>query len=274
VNEPGARFRTIFFEVFGDLPRQGPGDLASAVRALELCRELPRAPAIVDLGCGAGGHTLQLAELLPDSTIVAIDLHAPSIERLRRAVVARGLERRIRGVVGDMANPGEPLGSFDLVWSEGALYCVGLPAALRVVHDLLRSGGYVAFTEAIWRQADPPPDVRALFDLDYPTMGWSADALAAIGDAGLELVGHFVLPDEAWWDEFYTPMEARIAALRAAYAGDDEALAILDQLAAEPETHRRHAAFYGYEFFVARRPVVARDWACGRAGEHGAGEPA
>ena len=256
VNEPGPRFWEILFEVFEHLPRQGPGDRASAVRALELCRDLPRAPAVVDLGCGVGGQTLQLAELVPDSSIVAIDLHAPSIERLRRTVVERGLERRIRAVVGDMTNPGQPPGSFDLVWSEGALYCIGLRAALRVGHDLLRPGGYVAFTEAVWRRADPPPDVRALFDLDYPTMGWSADALAAIRDGGLELVGHFVLPDAAWWDEFYTPMEARIAALRAAYAGDDEARAILDQLAAEPETHRRHAAFYAYEFFVARRPAL------------------
>jgi SAM-dependent methyltransferase len=256
VNEPGSCFRTLFFEVFDALPRQGPGDRASAARALGLCRGLPPAPAIVDLGCGVGGQTLQLADLVPDGSIVAIDLHPPSIERLRRAVVARGLERRVRPVVGDMANAGLPPGSFDLVWSEGALYGIGLPAALRVAHDLLRPGGYVAFTEAVWRRADPPPDVRALFDLDYPTMGWTADAVAAIRDAGLELVGHFVLPDAAWWDDFYTPMEARIAALRAAHAGDDEARAILDQLAVEPETHRRHAAFYAYAFFVARRPAL------------------
>ena len=86
-------------------------------------------------------------------------------------------------------------------------------------------------------------------------MGWLADALAALQDCGFELVGHFTLPDEAWWDDFYTPMEARIAELRGKYAGDGEASAILDQLAEEPEMHRRHADFYAYEFFVARRPL-------------------
>ena len=58
----------------------------------------------------------------------------------------------------------------------------------------------------------------------------------------------------AWWDDFYTPMETRIAELRGRYADDAEAVAVLDQLAEEPEMHRRHSDFYAYEFFVARRP--------------------
>ena len=67
------------------------------------------------------------------------------------------------------------------------------------------------------------------------------------------LVDHFTLPDEAWWDDFYTPMMFRIKMLRGKYAKDEEALAILDQLAQEPEMHRRYSEYYAYEFFVVRR---------------------
>ena len=77
-------------------------------------------------------------------------------------------------------------------------------------------------------------------------------------DTGFELVGHFSLPDEAWWDDFYTPMEARIAELRAKYTGDLEASTILDQLAEEPKTHRLYSDFYAYEFFVARRTSLGK----------------
>jgi SAM-dependent methyltransferase len=254
MDQPGPRFWEIFFEVYEDLPRQGPGNLACAARALGLCRELRESPAVLDLGCGVGGQTLQLAELT-SGTIVAIDNHAPSIERLKATVAEHGLSRRVDAIVGDMARPGQPPGTFDLVWSEGALYSIGLHDALRVCHDLLRPGGYLAFTDAVWRKEDPPPEVRAGFDLDYPTMGWLDDDVAAIRQCGFELVGHFTLPDEAWWDDFYTPMEARIAELRGKYAADVEASAILDQLAEEPELHRRHSDFYAYEFFVARRPL-------------------
>jgi hypothetical protein len=95
--------------------------------------------------------------------------------------------------------------------------------------------------------------VRASFELDYPGMGWTSDILAAIEGCGFTLLGHFTLPDEAWWDDFYTPMRERIHELQAKYATDAEALAVLTQLERETELHRMHSEYYAYEFFVARR---------------------
>lgn len=45
--------------------------------------------------------------------------------------------------------------------------------------------------------------------IDDPAMGRVSGVLAAIGRAGLVLVGRFTLPDEAWRDDFCTPMERR-----------------------------------------------------------------
>lgn len=188
---------------------------------------------MLDLGCGVGGQTLHLADLTSGS-IVALDSHAPNIERLRATVALRGLAERIQPRVGDMADPGLPPASFDLVWSEGALYNIGIEKALRVCRRLLRAGGYLAFTDAVWRKENPPPEVKASFEADYPTMGRVADVLAAIENSGFSLIGHFTLPDEAWSDDFYTPMETRIEELRGKYRADDEALAALDQLGRSP----------------------------------------
>jgi SAM-dependent methyltransferase len=206
----------------------------------------------LDLGCGVGAQTLHLAELT-SGTIVALDSHAPSIERLRATVAERGLSQRVSPVVGDMAGLEQPPASFDLVWSEGALYNIGIENALRICYRLLRPGGYLAFTDAVWRKENPPPEVKASFEDDYPTMGRVPDVLAAIERCGFSLVGHFTLPDEAWWDDFYTPMQRRIEELRIRYADDGEALAVLDRLAQEPERHKRHSDDYAYEFFVVRR---------------------
>lgn len=252
MGETTARFWKIFFEVYEALPRQGPGNRDCAEKALSLCSDLPPLPSVLDLGCGVGAQTIHLAELTA-GTIVAIDTHAPSIQRLSATIAARGLTGRVRALVADMADSGLPPESFDLVWSEGALYNLGIENALRTCRSLLRPGGYLAFTDAVWLKENPPAEVQTSFDFDYPAMGWTADVLASLTRSGFEVVGHFTLPDEAWWDDFYTPMERRVQQLRAAYADDAEALSVLDLIQQEPELHRGYADYYAYEFFVVRR---------------------
>jgi len=118
MSETTPRFWSVFFEVYEALPRQGPGSRACAAKALGLCRDLPAAPAVLDLGCGVGGQTLHLAGLTSGS-IVALDSHAPSIERLRATVAERGLSARIRPVVGDMAHLEFPPGASTLSGPRG-----------------------------------------------------------------------------------------------------------------------------------------------------------
>ena len=257
MNESTSRFWQLFFEVFEALPRQGPGNRACAAKALALCRALPPSPEVIDLGCGVGGQTLHLAELT-SGTIVAVDSHAPSIERLRATVAERMLSQRVTPVIGDMAILDQAPASFDLVWSEGALYNIGIENALRVCYGLLRPGGYLAFSDAVWCKENPPSEVRASFELDYPEMGRVPDVLAAIERCGFSLIGHFTLPDEAWWDDFYTPMQRRIEELRDRYTHDEKALVVLEQLAREPEMHKQHSTYYAYEFFVTRRDECMR----------------
>ena len=196
----------LFFEVFEHLPRQGPGSRACTARALELCRELPPSPSILDLGCGGGAQTIHLAEL-SDGKIVAVDAHAPLIERLRGTLAASGLSDRVEPVVGDMERLELDPGSFDLIWSEGAFYNLGIEKALEVCSRFLCPGGYVAFTDAVWRTESPPAEVAAAF-AEYPGMGRATDLLATVERGGFSTTGHFPLPDEAWWEEFYTPMGA------------------------------------------------------------------
>ncbi|NDY57451.1 class I SAM-dependent methyltransferase [Desulfovibrio sulfodismutans] len=248
------RFREIFFEVYEALPRQGPGNRASAARALALCDGMPIVPRILDLGCGVGGQTMHLVALT-DGHIVAVDSHAPFITQLTASVAANGLGHRIKPLCADMAHARFPSGSFDLIWSEGALYNLGLDVALPLCRDLLRPGGHLVFTDAVWRKSDVPDEVRRGFESDYPTMGWMRDVLAAVARHNLDVLGHFTLPDEAWWEDFYTPMQARVRELREKYSGDAEAQGILDILDRETELHAAHADCYAYEFFVIRRPV-------------------
>jgi len=252
MNELSPLFRKLFLELFESLPRQGPGSRACAARALFLCSDLPSDPKILDLGCGVGAQTMHLAEFT-SGIITAVDIHVPSIEHLKARVAELGLSKRVIPMAAEMTDTGLPPESFDLVWSEGALYNIGIGKALSVCRSLLRPRGYAAFTDAVWTIDDPPPEVRELFESDYPGMGRVDDLLAIIAATGFTAVGHFTLPDEAWWTDFYSPMEKCLGEMRQRYRGNDEALAVIDILAREPEMHRKHSNCYAYEFFVAHR---------------------
>jgi len=83
----------VFYEIFdASLPRLGPGDDASTRRALStLLSARPRGGdvasaarlRVLDIGCGTGAPTIQLAKLI-DGTILAVDNHQPFLDELQR----------------------------------------------------------------------------------------------------------------------------------------------------------------------------------------------
>ena len=143
--------------------------------------------------------------------------------------------------------------SFDLIWCEGAIYILGLASGLQQWRRLLRPGGYVAVTHPCWLKADVPAGARALWQDEGFDMTTVEANLATIGRAGYGIVDHFVLPPSAWWDDYYTPIEAKLPALRARNGNDPAARRRIDEAQAEIDTYRRYGDSYGYVFFVMRQ---------------------
>ena len=83
------RLPEVFFELHRDLPREGPGDDASTLRALAMCTELPAQPDVLDVGCGPGMQTLALATAT-GGTVTAVDAHEPFLDQLRQRAEAAG----------------------------------------------------------------------------------------------------------------------------------------------------------------------------------------
>lgn len=248
----------ILFEVFEALPRGGPGDAASTQRALALLAALPERPWVLDLGCGPGpAATLRLAQSIEGARVVGLDLHEPFATEVGRKARATGLAGRAFGLRADMAALPLAPSSFDLVWSEGALYQIGFASGVRLCRALLRPGGWLVCSEVVWLRADPPEDLRGFWEREYPAISSIETTLERVRSAGLAIVGHFTLPASAWWTDLYTPMEARLAALRERHAGDAPALSALGEMQAEVEMYRRHGDSYGYEMIVARRDSVS-----------------
>jgi hypothetical protein len=77
--------------------------------------------------------------------------------------------------------------------------------------------------------------------------------VATLRASGYEPLGHFPLPDAAWWEDYYTPLEAKLPSLYDKYADDEDALRLLETAQCEIDMRRRFGTWYGYAFFVARR---------------------
>jgi len=241
----------VFWELHKDLNREGPGNEASTLRALALARDLPDKARVLDLGCGPGAQSITLARAVRGS-VTAIDLHEPFLAQLEKRADKEGLSAYILARKGDMAALGFEPGSFDLIWSEGAIYNMGFEHGLDEWRRYLKPGGYIAVSELCWLRDDPPEELAAFWAMDYPAMKDKAANLAIIARLGYELAGHFTLPEECWRDEYYRPLGRRIQMLRSSYAHDAESMGILDLCQKEIDLYERYSAYYGYEFFVMK----------------------
>jgi SAM-dependent methyltransferase len=247
----------IFWEVHRDLPREGPGDDASTARAFSLLDGLPDSPTVLDIGCGPGMQSRQLARLSP-ARITAIDVTWHFLRDLQRSVEPDGqgggaLAGRIQPVCMSMFDLGFPPETFDLIWSEGAIYIRGFDEGLRACLPLLKPGGCMAVTELTWLRPDPPAPAAEFWRAGYPPMRSRAENEAAARAIGFNLLGSFVLPERAWTEQYYDPMQRRITMLREKYAAQPEALKMLDAADEEIAIYRQYHRWYGYVFYILRR---------------------
>jgi SAM-dependent methyltransferase len=216
---------------------EGPGDRASTTRALGLAAPLPKNPRGLDIACGPGAKTLDLAELLPDASICAIDNHQPFVDGINRRAATRRVSDRVRAVLCDMRMLRFPPAAFDLISCEGAAYIIGTGNALRNWRPLLKPGGKLAVSEPVWLTSDPPERLRHIWFSDYTDMGTVETCRAVVRDTGYRLLGDFVLPETAWW-EYYTPLQQRLDLLSAKYAVDTGAATTLRAAIQEITTYR------------------------------------
>jgi SAM-dependent methyltransferase len=154
--------------------------------------------------------------------------------------------------VGDMGRPEVPSASTDVIWSEGAIYVLGFEAGLRTWRPLLKPGGHVVVTEACWMRPDPPAECAAFWESEYPAIRDMGALLEAAATCGYDLVGHFSLPRESWWTDYYAPLQRNVAAFRGRHPAEPDAIALVDQVQSEIDIWRRYSEYYSYEFLVTR----------------------
>lgn len=241
-----------FLELYGHLPRAGPGadDLTRA--AFELMPHLPVSSRILDVGCGPGKQTVELLHI-SNAVVVALDILPEMIARVRTEAQNAGVSHRLETSVQDMNQMLFPAASFDVVWCEAAIYNLGFENGLRKFRDCVKPGGYIAVSEAVWLKPNPPPELAAFWQ-EYPEIDTVAAKLEIARRNDLEVLGHFIFPKSAWTRQYYDPLVERIAEKAKAWGGIPEAEAVLSEAKNEVSMFLQYSDYFGYAFLVMRRP--------------------
>jgi SAM-dependent methyltransferase len=185
-------------------------------------------PEILDLGCGSGVPTIELA-ILSKGHILAVDRDRQALARLRQKTMALGLQKHIRTAVADLARYRLKREAFDIIWAEGSVNAIGFEKALTLWRDGLKPNGYLVIHDEIKHHEQN---------------------LAAAGRMGWEVVKHFIVPVDVWLTEYFRPLSGRLHDLAADYARDPEALEVLRREEAEIEVFKTNPDNFASAFYI------------------------
>ena len=121
--------------------RQGPGSdvvtlQAAALSGLQPGQELK----VLDVGCGTGAASLVLTEHL-QAQVTAVDFLPDFLDKLNERAAERGVAGQIETLSCDMSELPFPESSFDVIWSEGAVYNMGFGNGVSYWQRFLKPGG-------------------------------------------------------------------------------------------------------------------------------------
>lgn len=226
---------------------------------------------VLDVGCGPGTITVDIARRVAPGRVVGLDADANVVDAARAAAAEVGVTN-LELVVGDVYAVDRPDDAFDVVHAHQVLQHVADPvAALREMRRVCRPGGVVAARDSIYRAMSwHPPD--SVLDRWLAVSCAVTDANGGDPDAGCRLrswalaagFGAVVASASAWcyasdaergwWGDLWAErVESTSIGVRAAELG----LADVDELTAMGNAWRRWAVAPDGWFAVLHGEILA-----------------
>ncbi|MFC1893711.1 class I SAM-dependent methyltransferase [Chloroflexota bacterium] len=188
-------------------------------------------PRILDVGCGSGVPAMELARLC-NGEITGLDINEGLLNILRRKIEKTRSSERVRAVKASILNMEFPDGSFDIIWSEGSIFAIGFERGLREWKRFLKPNGFIVV---------------------HDEKGNIEDKLKQISGCGYELVGYFVLTEDVWWAEYFTPLEELINESRIKHADDPQVLEELQNAQRELDMFQKNPQLNSSVFLTIKK---------------------
>ncbi len=227
---------------------------------------------VLDVGCGPGSITIDIAALVAPGEVVGVDAAEEPQMEAREAAAGAGLANVSFQTADGMALPFED-GTFDVVHAHQVLQHVPDPVGmLREMRRVTRPGGLVAARDSDYAAFTWHPGVPALDewlelyhrvarasggepDAGRSLLAWAHGAGFHDVTAGASAWCFATDEDRAWWGGLWAER-----ALRSTYASQSLALGLSDQATLEriSEGWRRWAASPDGWFAILHGEIIAR----------------
>ena len=188
-------------------------------------------PYILDVGCGSGIPTMELARL-SNGQITGLDINQSFLDRLTRRCEKAGLSDRVKTVKCSILDMDFPDGSIDIIWAEGSTWIIGFERGLREWRRFLKPNGFLVVHDEV---------------------GNITEKLGVVSGCGYNLLQYFILGKDTWWMEYFAPLEKRINEIRAKHTDDRGTMAEIDNDQMEIDVFKKDPGRYESVFFIMQK---------------------
>jgi ubiquinone/menaquinone biosynthesis C-methylase UbiE len=190
-------------------------------------------PRILDIGCGSGIPSIELARL-SDGEIIGIDSNAALINTFNEKIKDAGLSDRVKAMVCSIQDMDFPDAYFDVLWAEGVVHIIGFAESLTSWRRFIKSKGFLVVHDDVG-------------DID--------NKRARISQCGYKMIQSFCISGDEWWQKYYHPLEIRINKLRRKYSADQAIQAQLDREQQWVKAFLTNPDYYGSIFYIIQKRV-------------------
>ena len=199
-------------------------------KALRMLPQLDK-PRILDIGCGSGVPTMELARLT-NGEIIGLDINQGLLDVFAGKVKKAGVSDRVKAIKCSIFDMKFPKESFDIIWAEGSISVIGFKRGLQEWKRLLKPNGFMVV---------------------HDEKGNVTRKLEQISSCEYELLGYFILDEGTWWAEYFTPLEKLVCKTRTKYADEPKVLEALQNAQLEIDMFKKNPERNSSVCFVIRK---------------------